>query len=777
MLASKEMASRSISGGASGASLIRRVRQRSAAASAALDAALFSRSSVDASEEMPQGRLGWVWIGLLVAAPMIVTAVGLLPEITLPTPNLNDGEFHFTLIQNMSAALAAGKNPIDFWMPQVELGFPAAFYYQHVPHLAVVLLDRLTFGAVDIYTLFNIVRWALLVTFPLTVYWSMRRMGFSPVASALAAAASPLLSGAFRFGFEFDSYIWRGFGMYTQLWAMHLSFISLACAYRTINLGRGYVWAILALSVLVLSHLLYAYMMAITLVLVVIVGARRATIVPRLARLAIIGGTMAAITVYQWLPWISTSQFLSTNPYLEPFKLDSFGAPAILGWLFTGELLDHGRLAVLTVLLLIGIVAALIYRSRLTMLALIGFLFWLVLYFGRPTLGPLYDILPLPNGLLLHRFIGGLEIFAIMLIGLGGALIWRLVHRIGATSQEWVRDKWRPAVAAGVVLLILTPALAERASFYAANTTFMTTANTAMSADSGLTAIIQTLRSVAPGRVYSGLREDWGKELALGDLHVRDVLVFNGIPVAGPEIGGLTLNSSLMWSFRDQDQSQYDLVDARYVITPDTLQVPAFYQLVQHAGRYALYHVSTSGAAEYVAIVARQRAATQLDLFYANRAWWEGTQPGARQFIRWDYIKPLGPQTTSPGCPDGGKTLFENDTSDSIHVVVDCPVAAALMFKVTYHPNWVVTVDHQQVETYMVSPSYVGIDLPAGTHDVEAVYTAAPIKIPLLAFGLMALLVVALLRDRLDWLPARMGTIRISRRVDASSRPETPHGD
>ena len=67
----------------------------------------------------------------------------------------------------------------------------------------------------------------LLIGFPLTVFVSMRLMGFSTVAAAMAAAASTLLSGDFRYGFEYDSYIWRGWAMYTQLWAMHLSFLTL----------------------------------------------------------------------------------------------------------------------------------------------------------------------------------------------------------------------------------------------------------------------------------------------------------------------------------------------------------------------------------------------------------------------------------------------------------------------------------------------------------------------------------------------------------------------
>ena len=178
---------------------------------------------------------------------------------------------------------------------------------------------------------------------------------------------------------------------------------------------------------LVLSHFVYAYMMAITVVLIVIVGARRATIVPRLVRLGIVGVVTLAVTAFQWFPLITLRDYVSVSPYLQQYKYDSFGAPAILGWLFSGDLFDHGRLPVLTLLFVLGIGVALVRRTRLNIFVLTGFLVWLVLYFGRPTLGPLFDLFPLSDGLLIHRFIGEMELFVVPLIGLGGALdlgIW-----------------------------------------------------------------------------------------------------------------------------------------------------------------------------------------------------------------------------------------------------------------------------------------------------------------------------------------------------------------
>ena len=57
---------------------------------------------------MPLGTLGKIAVAMLVAAPMVVTAIGLLPEVAIPIPNLNDDAFQFLLIQRMDETLRSG---------------------------------------------------------------------------------------------------------------------------------------------------------------------------------------------------------------------------------------------------------------------------------------------------------------------------------------------------------------------------------------------------------------------------------------------------------------------------------------------------------------------------------------------------------------------------------------------------------------------------------------------------------------------------------------------
>src|SRR5207244_5986603 len=226
---------------------------------------------------------------------------------------------------------------------------------------------------ISLRTLIDLVRYVLLVGFPLTVFWSMRRLGFSDVAAAIGAAAGSLLAGSHRYGFEYDSYVWRGLGVYTQIFGMHLSFLALAALHRVATRGTGVMVAALVCAALALSHLIYAYMTAITAVVLVLFGLTRANALGRVLRLGAVGALAGVIAAFMGVPFFAQAGYLIVSSYLDRAQYDSFGAPTILGWLVSGDLLDHGRLPVLTALLAVGIVAALVIRTRLLLLTLVLF--------------------------------------------------------------------------------------------------------------------------------------------------------------------------------------------------------------------------------------------------------------------------------------------------------------------------------------------------------------------------------------------------------------------
>ncbi len=649
-------------------------------------------------------------------------------------PSNNDDAFHFLWVQRASDALARGENPFDFWTPQLELGFATFVHYQNLPHLAVVAIHRLLFGFVDLFAVFNVVRYLLLVVFPVTVLWSLRRMGFSLAQSALSAAAASLLSTPHLYGFDYASYIWRGFGTFTQLWGMHLSFIGLAAMHTVIVRGRGHLLAIAALSLLDLSHLLYAYMLAITIGVLFLLCLRRSQWRLQVRDVAVVSAFTLVITSYMWLPYLQYGAYLSVSPYLQPEKYDGLGAQKIVAYLVSGALFDDGRLPILTELLGLGIVFALIKRTRLAVIPLTLFVVWLVLYFGRPTLGVLVDLLPLHQTLYIHRFSGGVHLAGIMLIGLGAAWLWE------AAARSW--RPWMPYAAALAAVLALVPAITERAAFYVQNLDWMQQTRAAIDGDSDAKAIIDTLRTLPPGRTFAGLRTDYGPRMnfaiPFNSVRFSDVLTFAAVDTVSPPYNSLSLSSDMLWDFNYQRAEDYDLFNVRYAVAPAAEPMPGFLIALKKTTRYTLYQAPTSGYGEYVHLFDRMPAADSQALVRKNRPWLLSTDRAARGFIEWDYPaeSTAGPIRAS-GCANG-TTGEESVSPGRVELIARCETAGTLLLKMTYDPGWQVTVDGAPAKTFMVSPAYIGLSIPAGIHSVLARYQPAPLKTPLLAVGLFA---------------------------------------
>jgi len=694
-------------------------------------------------------RMETVVLLLLVFIPSAFNAISLLPEVSLPIPSVNDDAVHYLFVQRASEALANGENPVDHWVPELDLGFPQFFYYQHLPHLAVVLLHRLLLKQVDLLTLFNLTRYLLLVAFPFTVYWSMRRLGFSLVAGAVGAAAATLLVSRPGFGFEYGSYVWRGFGMYTQLWAVHLLCITLACLDRLLERGTGYLATIVAWSALALAHLIYTYIMVVGALVLFLVGLNQANWRQRLGRLAIPAVLAAVISSYLWLPWLLSKAYMGViSPYLERWKYDSHGAGEILPWLLNGDLLDYGRLPVLTVLLALGVSSALLARTRPALIALILFLVMLGLFFGRPTWGKLADLLPMGGVLHFLRFAGGVHLGAILLIGLGGEWIWR--------QFAWLPERWR-AMAAGVIILaLIVPALQERQRYHALGTQMMEQTRKALDADGDARTILSALRELPPGRTHAGLRGNWGKEMKFGGIHFYDLLIFSRIATVSPPYQGISLNSDLIWHFDDRDLVHYSIFNVRYVVAPSDLNVPAFLRPAKVTPRYTLYRAETSGYGQFAASTEPISIVSQSSLFFRNRSWLLSAEPAAGRFIRYEYPARTDRSAGSAGpeCSRGGKIVEGRVLPGRIDLEVECQQASTLVLKVTYHPNWHVTIDDRRVKHFMVSPSFIGLEVPSGLHHIRAEYRSPRYKLVLLFSGVATLLATIVFRRRFARLDA-----------------------
>jgi Bacterial membrane protein YfhO len=300
------------------------------------------------------------------------------------------------------------------------------------------------------------------------------------------------------------------------------------------------------------------------------------------------------------------------------------------------------------------------------------------------------------------------------------------------------------------------------------NTRWIERTRKALNDDENSRAILATLRQMPPGRTHAGLRVNWGKTLAFGDLRFSDLLTFNRIGAISPPYSGISLNADLIWHFDDRNPEHYKLFNVKYLVAPRSLQVPSFLRPIKETPRYILYESQAAGYADFVAVAGRRNPPSQRALFFQNRDWFQGPDSGAERFVRYEYPARDGAvvaetaksiPTKEPACR-GGTILEERVLPGRIDLRTECSTASSIALKMTYHPNWRITVDGRDVPTFMISPSFIGFDLPAGAHEIRAEYRAGALKTVLVIVGAGALLALICLRSRLAEFDARFSKER-----------------
>jgi len=531
----------------------------------------------------------------------------LYPEVAGAVLDGNDRVLHLLLAEAAVEAITQGQNFTDPWQGAMSMGFPLFHYYQHLPHIALALVHVLTLRVFPLSDLLHWSNYLLLSLFPLSIYWSLRRFGFDRISSAMGGLVAPLAATDGLYGFDFRSYVFAGWGLYSQLWGMVLLPPALAVSYRTLGDGRGYFWATVLLAATLMSHVIYGYMAFLTLGILTFIQpigvsdpkCLAKAISMRWRRLIILFLLVVAATSYFLVPLFLDLDYFNRSVWTDPRKYDSYGHSALLSSLVSGHLFDGlDRIPSLTYLVFIGFVICLIrWRNERYLIPVAIFLLWLMLYFGRATWGGLIDLLPMSRDIHMHRFIGGVHLGGIFLIAvaLAAPLRW-------AVSRSSIWSGWYVTVALSLTMLVLLPVYAERMSYLKANGLGLRESRQGLSVEAkDLSALIEKLKQLPPGRVYAGQkmpggrRQNWGYDYYVGRLRPYALLQTLGLDKVNSVYHPYSLNSDVLIDFDERRWDHYNLYNARYVVAPEFIKFPEFVQPLQQFGRLYLYQVKTTG--------------------------------------------------------------------------------------------------------------------------------------------------------------------------------------
>jgi uncharacterized membrane protein len=701
---------------------------------------------------------------LLLLAVLIVNGVGLWPEISISRVDLNDNVYHFTLVERIVQAIDRGENPLDCWSPEWTLGYPVLRIYQPLAHLLVALIYFGLGKTVAPMTVFVWVRFLSQVLLPLSFFAAARLLGLPRLTAAAAAMLAPLVSTNFLYGIEYGSYTWAGSGLFPQAVASHLLLIALGLAFGAIRRGRRLVLTGTVLGLTFLAHLIYGYMGAVSVCLLAAMPDAETPGRVRFRRVVVVGAVALLLSLFQLAPLLLDSASINHSRWEAVWKWDSFGAGQVIAWLFTGELLDHGRLPVLTVLALAGAgVWFWSWRKRRPVAAahafiLLGATFWTLVFFGRDFWGPLLTLMGASADMQLHRVIGGAQIFLVLLAAIALAALWRELSL-----------RWHFTAAAAVTVILLAPMMQERAANLANNATWGRQNLEAYAAEKpALDATIATAKARG-GRAYSGLAAQWGGKFKVGQVPFYAFFSEANVPAVSFLYHSMALTSDIMVRFNEWNLSHYRLFNIRTVVAPANVPggpdvaLPPFLTPIGQNGRFRVFDASGNapgnapGGSYFEVVDALATVKTSRRNFYdINNRWLESDWVFKRIHLLLDWhddappwIPRMAPEdalSRMPALRFPGEVTREWGTGETYEAELDARRLCYALFKMTWHANWKAYVDGKPVKTAMLSPGFVGVPLTSGHHHIVCRYQPSGWKSGLAIAGWIAVMLIGGIR-------------------------------
>lgn len=707
----------------------------------------------------------------LLLLAIVSNGAALWPELSFGHIDLNDNVFHLSLIQRMNQAISAGGNPLDCWSTEWAFGYPVTRTYQPLAHWIVVALFRAAGGWVPILSFFVLVRFLAIVLLPVSFFIAARWMGLSSMCAAAVALLAPLISTDFLYGIEYGSFTWAGSGLFPQAVATHLLLLSIGSGWRTLRSGKRIVLTGVLVGLTVVAHLIYGYMAAATIVLLAVLPDSASGAARRWARTFAIGIVALALSAFQIVPLLADHGVVNHSRWEPEWKWDSFGAGTVLARLFTGELLDHGRLPVLTILAFGGVALWAWNRRRGQPVPQQDFLcagaaLWIAIYCGRPLWGPLLAALGMSDDMHLHRTIGGAHVFLVLLAASALAEMWRRLAE---------RGRFVAAVALTIVLLY--PMLRERGTFLANNAAWGKRTLAAYDANRNDLEKAIAAAKARGGRVYPGLAAGWGGRFKIGDAPFYSFLSAPGVPAVAFLYHSMALDGDLMPRFNDGNAAQYRLFDIQTAIAPVNWPVlsPAVAKPGPRFGGFQLYETPGGGYFDLVDAGATVRT-TRRNFYDINDRWLQSDWPAKRTHLLLDWgggapagVTRIEPEAPLPYlaslAPPAGQVLGEQQAGERYRARIDVQRPSYLLFKMGWHPNWKAYVDGTPQPVVALSPGFAAVAAPPGKHDVEFRYEPGRQKTTLAILGLIVVGLCGIGRRRLGATIERAAALRVRRRV------------
>ncbi len=696
----------------------------------------------------PKGGRTASWLPWSIVAAAVGWNLVSLRALTVGVAYLDDSSLHEQMVRFATAQLRAGHLPLTAWFPYLGLGSPQFLHYQSLPAMLTGALGLLIGPDVA----FRWTLYLLLSLWPISVYLAARAFGAGRPAAAASAAMAPFLVSATGVGYEQHAYLWTGFGVWTQLWASWTLPLAWGYSWRAIRDGRGYLKAVLLITLTVALHFETGYL-ALSVLLVWPLVAGRPLLV-RIRRAAILLGGSLLASAWVIVPLIEQRRWAAVNEPLQGTGLvNGYGAHRVLDWLVSGQLLDHGRLPVVTVFAALGLgLAWLAWSSDADARALlVALAVCLLLAFGRTTFGSLVDVIPGSGDIFFRRFTMGVQLAALLLAGRGAAwLAAGCMRRLEARIPRWP-PRLSPAIVLVGAIAVLAPAWLQLGAYDRHDSAAIAAQHRADDTDGAqLDRLIAVIERDGGGRTYAGMPSNWGQNFTVGAVPVFKYLESRDVDEVGYTLRTASLMTDPEFYFDDRDPSDYRLFGVRYLIIATGSRPPVPARLALRAGPYSLWTLPGAGGVLHAGAIVGRLTANRTDIgtrtlpvLHSELARHEGyvqvrfDQPGSGL-----PAQSSRSATVPPPRRPAGTVVSQADhlTAGQAAATVVMRRSGVVVLSASFDPGWTATVDGRSQSTEMVAPALVATTVKAGTHRVIFRYRGFREYPPLFALGAAALL-------------------------------------
>ena len=677
---------------------------------------------------------------MLLAVALAFNAVALFPEIRNERVPSSDLTFHLAAAERLGASIAAGEPFLEPWVSEWSLGYPVWLSYQPLPHLVAAGVLAASRSAAPPDAVFAAFYYAVVVLLPASVFAGARLLGMTPPAAGLAALLflAPAAPPWGRYGLGYESLVWQGLGLYTQVFALHGLSLALGATARALDRRWRPAPAAALLAVTTLSHVIFGYVAFVSAAVLAVVGpgaARKA----RLERLAAVVGMALVLVAWFVVPLVLGMEIVNHSRWEDAEKWDSYGARRVLGAIATGAMFDNGRGPWLTCLVAAGVAGALLARREaLTqrLLALAGA--WLALFWGRATWGAVVVLFGVPSDLHMHRLEAAFALSAVLLAAHG---ISRLL--------DVLTERKRPLawVAAAATVVAIGVVGVERARYLRASAEMGDVNRSHYDRQRpDLEAALADVRAILaerPGRAFAGRATAWGKDFRVGYVPVYAYLTRAHIDQASFLFHAMSKTSDIMVLRNDASPIQDAAFGVRAVMAPAGHAVPEQYKVRGIHGPFAVYDASPEGYFAVVDLAGHYigPAATHHE---ASVEWLRSPLPRRGLLVSLDSRASVGPAVPAgalmpvpqPETPRPGVVVSEGKDGETYSARVRMERPGYAEIKITWAPGLEATVDGAPAPLLHVTPGFGAVAVPEGEHDVVVRYRPGPLKPLLLALGL-----------------------------------------